>query len=154
MVLFGLLTGIRAVEKSGGVHYDDSHKVSYLAELFSFLRLIAGSQKFGLVLLLGFFLQVGLGALVHRKPYLKKTGGRLHACLGLVVIILAFYQARTGYKYEWPYVTGRPAIGYLRKAWYTLIVVSPYHFNCLQHHLLTAKNGGVCRLSPYFMRWD
>lgn len=130
-MLFGLLTGRRAVEKSGGVHYDDSHKVSRLAKMFSFPRLIAGSQKFGLVLLLGFFLQAGLGALVHRKPHLKKFGGRLHACLGLMVIIMAFYQARTGYKHEWPYVTGRPAIEYLRKAWYILIVVSPYHFNFL-----------------------
>lgn len=55
--------------------------------------------------------QCSLGALIH---WVKPKGIKyrppqnyFHAIFGLLIIALALYQVRTGYKIEWPKTTGR-----------------------------------------------
>ena len=48
-----------------------------------------------------------------------------HAVLGLLIIALAFYQVRTGYKTEWPNTTGRGDVSNgIDIVWYIWVVVS------------------------------
>jgi len=50
-----------------------------------------------------------------------------HAILGITIIVVAFYQVRTGYKVEWPNATGRQApvaIDILWHSWVVCILLS------------------------------
>jgi hypothetical protein len=78
-------------------------------------------------------LQVSLGAIIHwLKPKSWAMGGRrpiqnyAHAVIGILIIALALYQARTGYMTEWPRVTGNPAPNGVNIVWYIWVVVSPF----------------------------
>ena len=81
------------------------------------------------MLLVLYFLQISLGAIIHFvKP---KKGGRppqnyIHAILGITIVALALYQARTGYMVEWPELVGRPAPNSVNIVWYVWVVVSRF----------------------------
>lgn len=76
-----------------------------------------------------YLLQCGLGTLIHWVKPKHHTGrpaqNYLHAIVGLLLIGLALYQARSGYKTEWPKTTGRgdlPNGGNI--IWYVWVAVS------------------------------
>jgi cytochrome b561 len=90
-------------------------------------------QKCGIAIFVLYFVQMGLGTIIH---FFKPKGARhrpvqnyLHAVIGLLLVALAFYQVRVGCREEWPKQTGR---GPLSKAtnvvWYIWVVVSTTWF--------------------------
>ncbi|KAF9043771.1 hypothetical protein BDZ89DRAFT_1059221 [Hymenopellis radicata] len=93
VIITGVALGIASVANAGAVHLDDDHK------------------KWGVAIFVLYFVQCGLGAVIHWfKP--KGSTGRppqnyLHAVIGLLLIGLAFYQVRSGYDDEWQEATGR-----------------------------------------------
>ncbi|KAK7677533.1 hypothetical protein QCA50_019539 [Cerrena zonata] len=60
---------------------------------------------------------------VERKRPLQNY---FHAVLGLIIIALAFYQVRTGFKTEWSLTTGRaPVPNAANIVWYIWVVLMP-----------------------------
>ena len=62
-----------------------------------------------------YIIQVIIGNLIHifkPKSALRRRPPQnyFHAVLGLVIISTAFYQVRTGYKEEYPEITGREGL--------------------------------------------
>ncbi|ESK85904.1 hypothetical protein Moror_2327 [Moniliophthora roreri MCA 2997] len=115
VILIGWILGPIAVFDAQASHFLDAHQ-------------ICGLLLFGL-----YVLQILLGRYVHacnQRP--GRTGhppsNILHACLGLVVIALAFLQVRSGMN-EWERVTGRPGVGHwshvLLKTW-TVVLPATY----------------------------
>lgn len=100
----------------------------------TYLRLMISSiviflfQKWGVAIFVLYFIQCALGAVIHWiKP--KNSTGRpaqnyIHAVLGLLIIALALYQVRTGFKVEWPKTTGRGELMTgATVVWYIWVVV-------------------------------
>ena len=88
-------------------------------------------QRLGLVLFILYIIQVIIGNLIHffkPKSALRRRPPQnyFHAVLGLVIIATSFYQVHTGYKEEYPEITGRDG---LPKAadivFYVWVAVSP-----------------------------
>ncbi|KAF9258844.1 hypothetical protein L218DRAFT_948046 [Marasmius fiardii PR-910] len=98
-IVIGTALGIRSVSEAKAAHLDDTHK------------------KWGVALFVLYVFQCLLGAFIHfvkpANPWPKGRGiqNYFHAVLGLLIVGLAFYQVRTGYKYEWPVATGRGSLG-------------------------------------------
>ncbi|KAH6913838.1 hypothetical protein BKA70DRAFT_646105 [Coprinopsis sp. MPI-PUGE-AT-0042] len=112
--VIGIILGFVGVSNRGGVHANTTHK------------------RVGITLLVLYILQVSLGAIVHFfKPKSWTKGGRrpiqnyIHAILGVLIIALALFQARTGYKTEWPRVTSRAATNGVNIVWYVWVVLLP-----------------------------
>lgn len=135
VIISGIVCGIEAV-KTQGVELDDDHK------------------KWGFALLALYVAQLALGAVIHWiKPTSWTVGKRrpaqnyFHAVLGILIIALAFYQVRTGFRTEWPAMSGRPPISNAANiVWYIWVVVS---FLCWIEAILHAKSGrtaGPCSL--------
>ncbi|KAF4567218.1 hypothetical protein EYR40_006214 [Pleurotus pulmonarius] len=120
-IIVGVVLGIYAVHKAGGVHLSTTHR------------------KWGVALFCLYFFQCALGVFIHFvKPTPKPTAyaahpaarrplqNYLHAVIGLLTIGLSFYQVRTGYTTEWPLSTGR---GEVRSGanivWYIWVVLLP-----------------------------
>ena len=73
-----------------------------------------------------------------------------HAVLGLLIIALAFYQVRTGYKTEWPNTTGRGDVSNgIDIVWYIWVVVS--FSSCL---LVIRPLISLLSLSQCYISWD
>jgi Eukaryotic cytochrome b561 len=88
-------------------------------------------QRVGILVFGLYGVQVALGAIIHwLKPKSWTKGGTrpiqnyIHGILGVLIIGLALYQARTGYKTEWPRATGRSAPNGVKIVWYIWAVVS------------------------------
>lgn len=127
VIVVGIALGIAAVSQAGGTHLNDSHKVRYLAPPWC-SPVSRYCQKWGIALLVLYLLQCGSGAFIHWvKP--KVSRGRpaqnyFHAVIGLLIIGLAFYQVRTGFRNEWPSTTGRGALpNGVNIIWYVWVVV-------------------------------
>lgn len=113
-IVVGVALGIRSVAEAKAKHLDDSHK------------------KWGVALFVLYVVQCSLGALIHFfKPVKPWPRGRsiqnyFHAILGLLIIGLAFYQVRSGYKHEWPTTTGRGDLGKgVDIVWYVWVALIP-----------------------------
>ncbi|OJT06970.1 hypothetical protein TRAPUB_2171 [Trametes pubescens] len=114
VIISGLVCGIEAVKKQGGELSDD-HK------------------RWGFAIFALYIAQLGLGAIIHwLKPTSWTVGKRrpaqnyFHAVLGILIIGLAFYQVRTGFRTEWPARSGRPAISNAANiVWYIWVVLVP-----------------------------
>ncbi|KIM75769.1 hypothetical protein PILCRDRAFT_663916 [Piloderma croceum F 1598] len=112
VIIAGVALGIEAVVKAGSKHLDDTHK------------------KCGLAIFVLYFVQLALGSIIHwfkpRGTSRRPPQNYLHAVVGLLLIALAFYQVRVGYRHEWPAQTGRDP---LPKAadivWYIWVVLLP-----------------------------
>ena len=101
-------------------------------------------QKFGIGLFVLYFAQLSLGAIIHWiKPHNVRSRplqNYLHAVVGLLLVALAFYQVRTGYRTEWPTQTGRGALPKtVDDIWYIWVVVSHYM-------ILGARPRGVLKM--------
>ncbi|KAI8992904.1 hypothetical protein BD414DRAFT_412963 [Trametes punicea] len=115
MIVTGVALGIAAVEKSGMPHLNDDHK------------------RWGVAIFALYFAQIALGAAIHWiKPKSWTVGKRrplqnyLHALVGIVIVALAFYQVRTGFRTEWPNTSGRPPLGNAANiVWYVWVVAVP-----------------------------
>jgi hypothetical protein len=109
VILIGFALAIAAVAQKGTPHFTAGHKV------------------WGLVLILLYLVQCGLGAFIHFvKP--KNRVGRPpqnygHAVLGLLIIAVAFYQVRTGYSVAWPSATNRETPGAVNVVWIIWLVL-------------------------------
>jgi hypothetical protein len=111
IIFIGVMLGIGAVSSANSIHFDSIHK------------------KWGIVIFALYLIQCSLGAVIHFvKP--KTFVGRppqnyLHAVLGLLIIGLAFFQVRTGYKKQWPASTGLAdlprGVDYVWYAWVVLL---------------------------------
>jgi len=112
IIIIGVSLGIEAVIEAGSQHVDDTHK------------------KCGVAIFILYFVQLTLGSIIH---WLKPKGARrrpiqnyFHAVLGLLLVALALYQVRTGYKDEWPNQTGRgPLPNAANIVWYIWVVLLP-----------------------------
>jgi len=104
-----------AVSTAGSPGFNDTHK------------------KVGLAIFVLYLVQISLGGFIHyikpksftvdRKRPIQNYG---HAVLGLAIIVLAFYQVRTGFKTEWFLTTGRSPVGNgANIVWYIWVVVIP-----------------------------
>ncbi|KAF8515434.1 hypothetical protein JB92DRAFT_2914771 [Gautieria morchelliformis] len=77
------------------------------------IHLSTRHQILGVVLLVLYFVQCVVGALIHfvKVPFKTRFGrppqNYCHAILGLAILALAFYQIRIGFRDEWPIQTGR-----------------------------------------------
>lgn len=83
----------------------------------------------GLVLFALYLVQVGLGAVIHwvkpKGPRKRPAQNYFHAILGIVIIALSLWQVRTGYREEWPSITGREDVpNGINIVWYIWVVVS------------------------------
>lgn len=112
VIIAGVALGIQGVSDLGGEHLDDTH------------------MRLGIALFVLYFVQCSLGAIIHFfKP--SKSAGRppqnyLHAVLGLLIVALALYQVRTGYRNEWPRVSGRGAVSNgVNIIWYVWVALLP-----------------------------
>ena len=120
-----------------------------------FLLVLMMGQKCGLALFVLYLVQISLGTIIH---FFKPKGARhrplqnyAHAVIGLLLVALALYQARVGYKHEWPLQTGR---GPLPKAadvvWYIWVVVSATGL-CFFESVFNAYNS--CFLCSILLGW-
>lgn len=89
---------------------------------------IIGPQNLGFALLVMYGAQLVLGGIIHWfKP---KRPGRppqnyFHVFLGLLIIVLSFYQVHQGYSFEWPHQTGRgPVPSAVNTTWTVWLIVS------------------------------
>ncbi|KAH7076324.1 hypothetical protein BKA62DRAFT_733415 [Auriculariales sp. MPI-PUGE-AT-0066] len=97
ILLIGLATAVAGVADGGAPHFDGSH------------------EKLGLVLCVLYVVQCSFGAIIH----FVKDGNRqrrppqnyIHAILGLLIMVIAFAQVRSGYRTEWPEFSGRGSLG-------------------------------------------
>ncbi|KAH6913840.1 hypothetical protein BKA70DRAFT_646269 [Coprinopsis sp. MPI-PUGE-AT-0042] len=112
--VIGIILGKVAVSNRGGGDISSTHK------------------RVGVGLLALYILQVALGAIIHFfKPKSWGKGGPrpiqnyIHAILGVLIIALALFQTRTGYKTEWPRVTSRSAANGVNIVWYVWVVLLP-----------------------------
>jgi hypothetical protein len=112
VIFIGVILGIQSVALSGSLHLDDIHK------------------RWGIAIFVLYLAQCGLGAFIHWvKPKVRR--GRppqnyMHAILGLTIIGLAFFQVRTGFKTEWPNMTGLAPLPYgVDVLWYAWLVILP-----------------------------
>ncbi|KAF9506810.1 hypothetical protein BS47DRAFT_1352402 [Hydnum rufescens UP504] len=86
----------------------------------------------GIALFVIYIVQFGLGLVIHYiKPsappnarYHRPLQNYAHGFVGIVIIGLAFYQVRTGYKIEWPMWTGTLAPNGVQIAWGVFLGVS------------------------------
>ena len=112
IIVAGVALGINAVNQSHGMHLDDTHK------------------KLGVALFVLYFAQLLFGALIHfvrvnsagvaaRRP----PQNYAHALMGLLIIALAAWQVRTGFRTEYPeWTTGRVPRG-VGTLWIVWVVV-------------------------------
>ncbi|KAK0213312.1 hypothetical protein DFS33DRAFT_114801 [Desarmillaria ectypa] len=112
LIIVGFALGVQSVTSSNAIHLDDAHK------------------QWGVVIFVLYWVQCALGAFIHWVKPKRSTGRPLqnyfHATFGLLIISLAFYQVRTGYKTEWPRTTGRGDIAQGADiVWYVWVVVVP-----------------------------
>lgn len=138
IIISGIVCGIEAVKKQGG-EFDDDHK------------------RWGFAILALYVAQLGLGAIIHWiKPTSWTVGKRrpaqnyFHAVLGILIIGLAFYQVRNGFRTEWPARSGRPDISNAANiVWYVWVVVSSL---CWIEAILNTKSGRVAGPCPLLRR--
>jgi len=115
IIVSGVSLGFAAVHKQGVDHLIDTH------------------MKWGLAIFILYLIQLMLGEFIHLvKPRSWTVDKRrplqnyFHAVLGLLIIALAFYQVRTGYRTEWPKMTGRGSVGNAANiVWYIWVVLMP-----------------------------
>jgi len=112
IIIAGVALGIQSVTTSGSPHLGDTHK------------------KWGIGIFALYFLQCAIGAFIHwvkpknsrRRPFQNY----LHAVVGLLIIGLALYQVRSGFKTEWPTMTGRGDLpNAVQIVWYVWVVLLP-----------------------------
>ncbi|KAI0644677.1 hypothetical protein C8Q79DRAFT_1011697 [Trametes meyenii] len=114
VIVAGVALGISSVESAKATHLDDDHK------------------KWGIAIFVLYFAQILLGAIVHYvKPTSWTVGKRrpmqnyLHAVFGILIVALAFYQVRSGFRTEWKQ-SGRPPISNAANiVWYVWVVLIP-----------------------------
>jgi len=94
IVITGWALGPLAVADQGSNHVSNIHKIC------------------GVLILPLYIGQLCLGSFIHfrKPPYPRRHPPQnfVHAGLGILIIILAFLQTRTGITIEWTRVTGRP----------------------------------------------
>ncbi|TEB38159.1 hypothetical protein FA13DRAFT_727346 [Coprinellus micaceus] len=110
-IVIGVALGIAAVSQRGGSP-TTTHK------------------RVGLVLFALYLVQVGLGAVIHwvkpKGPRKRPAQNYFHAILGIVIIALSLWQVRTGYREEWPSITGREEVpNGINIVWYIWVVLLP-----------------------------
>ncbi|KAF5317104.1 hypothetical protein D9611_003773 [Ephemerocybe angulata] len=111
-IVIGVALGFAAVSNRSGNHASTTHK------------------RVGIVLFVLYFAQIGLGAVIHwvkpRAPRARPPQNYIHAILGILIIALALFQVRTGYRTEWPSITGRDDVpNGVNIVWYIWVVVLP-----------------------------
>lgn len=113
---------------TGGMHLSDDHMVRFMNSFIIYRTDTLTPQKWGVAIFVLYFAQSAFGAAVHWfKP--GKSSGRpiqnyLHAIAGLLIIALAYYQTRTGFRTEWSMKTGRTIPNAVNIVWYVWVVVS------------------------------
>ncbi|PPQ68199.1 hypothetical protein CVT25_015031 [Psilocybe cyanescens] len=117
VILIGVILGIAAVSQAKAMHLNDDHK----STLF---------KRWGIALLILYFVQCGLGAFIHfiKSPNRARRPPQnyLHAVVGLAIIGLAFYQVHSGFDHEWPFTTGRdPLPSVVKIVFYIWVVFLP-----------------------------
>ncbi|PSS35565.1 hypothetical protein PHLCEN_2v1476 [Hermanssonia centrifuga] len=100
VIVAGVACGITAVHMGGMFHLNDTH------------------MKWGVAIFVLYFFQITLGAFIHFwKPKrfaaknMRPPQNYFHAIIGILIIGVAFYQVRTGFRQEWLIATGRLGVG-------------------------------------------
>ncbi|KAI0821668.1 hypothetical protein BC628DRAFT_1329028 [Trametes gibbosa] len=115
VIVAGIALGISAVSTAQVKHLDDDHK------------------RWGVAIFVLYIAQVTVGAVIHYvKPTSWTVGKRrplqnyFHAVFGILIIALAFYQVRSGFRTEWNSVSGRdPISNSANIVWYVWVVLVP-----------------------------
>ncbi|KAJ7587083.1 CBD9-like protein [Mycena floridula] len=111
VILTAFILGIMAVKKQGAPHLDDDHK------------------KWGVAIFVLYVVQCSSGAIIHfvkpRGATRRPLQNYFHAILGLLIIGLALYQVRNGFKDEWVKMTGRAMPKSANVIWYVWVVLLP-----------------------------
>jgi len=112
VIIVGWALGIAVVADGGGPHFTSKH------------------TRLGLVLFILYTVQVLLGNIIHRfKPksaaLRRPVQNYIHVLLGIIIIIASFYQVHTGYKEEFPELTGRDLPKAADIVFYVWIAVIP-----------------------------
>jgi len=93
VVVIGWTLGPLAVAEQGAKHADDAHKA------------------IGILLFPLYIIQLCLGTFIHffKKPYPRRHPPQnfVHGGLGIIIVVLAFVQTRTGLTKEWTKATSR-----------------------------------------------
>ncbi|KAI0699571.1 hypothetical protein BC835DRAFT_1267610 [Cytidiella melzeri] len=116
LIVVSFALGTAAVNMNDSIHLNDPHK------------------KWGVALFVLYWFQLLLGAVIHffkpRSNTLNMRGrpvqNYFHAILGLLIIGIAFYQVRSGFRTEWPTYTGRGSVGNAANiVWIVWLVLIP-----------------------------
>jgi len=111
-VIIGVVLGIVGVSKTDGSHMSGTH------------------HRAGVTLLVLWAVQAALGTIIHKfkpKDVAKRRPPQnyVHAVLGLLIIGVAFWQVRTGYRDAWPSATGREAPRGVNILWIVWVALLP-----------------------------
>ncbi|KAH8828486.1 hypothetical protein DL96DRAFT_1799194 [Flagelloscypha sp. PMI_526] len=110
IIVVGFALATAAVQQRGGGPLDDH-------------------MKWGIVIFVLYLLQLGVGAFIHwvkpSAPRRRPPQNYFHAILGLLIIALAYYQVRDGFKEEYPKATGRDEPKGAQIVWYVWVVLIP-----------------------------
>ncbi|KLO18557.1 hypothetical protein SCHPADRAFT_113148 [Schizopora paradoxa] len=112
IVVIGWTLGPLAVAEQGAKHADDSHKA------------------IGILLFPLYIIQLCLGTFIHffKKPYPQRHPPQnfVHGGLGIIIVVLAFVQTRTGLTKEWTKATSRGiALNIFSNLWIAWAVFVP-----------------------------
>ncbi|OCH88655.1 hypothetical protein OBBRIDRAFT_71335 [Obba rivulosa] len=115
IIIAGVSLGAHAVKQSGTPPLADTHKKLGIALFVLYLAQVAGG-------LFVHFVKVRTFTIIGRS-----LQNYLHAFMGLLIIALAFYQARLGFRVEWITQTGRTDINLhaAEVVWIVWVIIIP-----------------------------
>ncbi|EMD33768.1 hypothetical protein CERSUDRAFT_126012 [Gelatoporia subvermispora B] len=117
IIIAGVALGIHAVNQAESGPLADTHKKLGIALFILYLAQVAG----GLFI---HFLKVRTYTIVGRS-----IQNYVHAFMGLLIISLAFYQARLGFRFEWFTQTGRnDNLHAAEVVWIVWVIVIPVFY--------------------------
>ena len=92
------------------------------------------TQRLALAIFILYIAQVLLGNIIHKfKPKSavrrRPLQNYFHVFLGIVIIVVSFYQVRIGYKHEYPLITGRDPLPKAADVVFYIIAAVSFQFD-------------------------
>jgi hypothetical protein len=131
LIIPGFVLGVVSVDQSGADSLSTSHKRVGVAVVFLYLAQVVIGIVIHKVKPTGTGRAVGAVKSLFWRAGRRPLQNYFHAILGLLIIALAFYQVRTGFRTEWVNATGRePLPRGVNILWYVWVVVSIRTWHC------------------------
>jgi TctA family transporter len=119
------------VQSEGSGHYADTHKVRF-SDRYNHRTftdnapLPLESKTVGHALFIMYFSQLIIGLIIHyikpSRPRHRPLQNYFHGLFGVAILITGFYEARTGYRTEWPNRVGTHVPKIVGAAWYGVVI--------------------------------